>query len=61
MLYTSKGKDIPGGMAQKIEHAERKVASRRLQLEAKTAEREKIWEKYELDLERYRLLKADSK
>jgi hypothetical protein len=61
VLYTSKGKDIPGGMAQKIEHAERKVASRRLQLEAKTAEREKIWEKYELDLERYRLLKADSK
>jgi hypothetical protein len=60
LIYTSKGKDIPGGMAQKIEHAERKIANRTLQLEAKAAEREKIREKYELDLERYRLLKSAS-
>jgi hypothetical protein len=60
LIYTSKGKDIPGGMAQKIEHAERKLANRTVQLEAKRAEREKIREKYELDLERYRLLKSAS-
>jgi len=60
LIYTSKGKEIPGGMAQKIEHAERKIANRKLQLDAKTAEREKIREKYELDLERYRLLKSAS-
>jgi len=58
--YTSKGKKVPGGLAQKIEHFERKVASRTAQLEAKSAEREKIREKYELDLERYRLLKSAS-
>lgn len=60
LIYTSKGKDIPGGMAQKIEHAERKLANRTMQLEAKAEEREKIWQKYELDLERYRLLKSAS-
>jgi hypothetical protein len=58
--YTSKGKDVPGGLAQKIEHFERKIDSRTAQLEAKTAERDKIREKYELDLERYRLLKSAS-
>jgi predicted ATPase len=58
--YTSKGKDVPGGLAQKIEHFERKIDSRTAQLEAKTAERDKIREKYELDLERFRLLKSAS-
>jgi hypothetical protein len=58
--YTSKGKKVPGGMAQKIEHFERKIASRKDQLEAKIAERERIRGKYELDLERFRLLKSAS-
>ena len=58
--YTSKGKEIPGGLAQKIEHFERKIANRTAQLEAKTSEREKIRQKYELDLERFRLLKSAS-
>jgi hypothetical protein len=58
--YTSKGKQVPGGLAQKIEHFERKIANRTAQLEAKTAEREKIRQKYELDLERFRLLKSAS-
>jgi hypothetical protein len=58
--YTSKGKEVPGGLAQKIEHFDRKIENRTAQLEAKTAEREKIRQKYELDLERYRLLKSAS-
>lgn len=58
--YTSKGKQIPGGLAQKIEHSDRKIANRSAQLEAKIAEREKIRQKYELDLERFRLLKSAS-
>jgi len=58
--YTSKGKEIPGGLAQKIEHFERKITNRTAQLEAKTSEREKIRHKYELDLERFRLLKSAS-
>jgi len=58
--YTSQEKVIPGGLAQKIEHFDRKVASRTAQLEAKTMEREKIRQKYEFDLERFRLLKSAS-
>lgn len=58
--YTSQGKDIPGGLAQKIEHFSRKIENRTAQLEAKTMEREKIREKYEQDLDRYRLLKSAS-
>ena len=56
--YTSQGKEVPGGMAQKIEHFERKITSRTAQLDAKTSEREKIRERYELDLERFRHLKS---
>jgi hypothetical protein len=58
--YTSQGKPVPGGLAQKIEHFERKIGNRTEQLEAKIAERDKIREKYELDLERFRLLKSAS-
>jgi hypothetical protein len=58
--YTSKGEDVPGGLAQKIEHFERKINSRNIQLEAKTEEKEKIREKYEADLKRYRELKSAS-
>lgn len=58
--YLSKGKEVPGGLAQKIEFFEGRIISRNTQLEAKTLEKEKIREKYEADLERYRLLKAEN-
>jgi hypothetical protein len=56
--YTSKGNAVPGGLAQKIEHFERKVENRNAQMEAKQLEKEKIRQKYELDLERFRSLKS---
>ena len=43
-----------------FEFFERRLTSRNAQLEAKTEEKEKIREKYEADLERYRLLKAEN-
>jgi hypothetical protein len=58
--YTSKGKNVPGGLAQKIEHFERKVENRNAQMERKKLEKEKIRHKYELDLERFRSLKSAS-
>ena len=56
--FTSQGKEIPGGMAQKIEEFTRKIENRSAQLEQKMTEKEKINEQYELDLARYRELKA---
>ena len=58
--YISKGHDVPGGLAQKIEHFERKAESRNAQLKLKIAEKEKIRQKYDFDLERFRLLKSAS-
>lgn len=58
--YTSKGADIPGGLAQKIEHFQRKIESRNEQLQLKIDEKEKVRQRYELDLERFRLLKSAS-
>jgi hypothetical protein len=58
--YTSKGKQVPGGLAQKIEHFQRKIENRSAHLEAKEAEKNKISEKYSQDLERYQLLKSAS-
>ena len=58
--YLSKGKEVPGGLAQKIEFFEGRLVSRNAQLEAKIQEKEKIRQKYESDLERYRLLKAEN-
>jgi hypothetical protein len=58
--YISKGKEIPGGLAQKIEHFERKIESRDAQLQLKQAEKEKVRHKYEADLERFRLLRSAS-
>ena len=57
--YLSRGKEVPGGLAQKIEHFSRKKESRRAQLDSKMLEKEKINEQYEIDLARYRLLKAE--
>ena len=58
--YISQGKDVPGGLAQKIEHFERKVDSRYGHMKLKIAEKERIRQKYEFDLERFRLLKSAS-
>jgi len=58
-IYLSKGNEVPGGLAQKIEHFSRKKDSRRAQLDSKMLEKEKINEQYEIDLARYRLLKAE--
>ncbi len=58
--YVSQGKEIPGGLAQKIEHFERKIEIRNSQLAAKAEEKEKIRQKYELDLERFRTLMSAS-
>ena len=60
LSYTSKGKQVPGGLAQKIEHFQRKIESRNAHLESKEAEKNKISEKYNQDLERYQLLKSAS-
>jgi hypothetical protein len=58
--YISQGKEVPGGLAQKIEHFQRKIEIRNTQLAAKVEEKEKIRQKYELDLERFRSLSAAS-
>jgi hypothetical protein len=59
-IYLSKGREVPGGLAQKIEHFSRKKESRSAQLDSKMLEKEKINEQYEIDLARYRLLKAEA-
>ena len=58
--YVSQGKEVPGGLAQKIEHLERKIEIRNTQLLAKFEEKEKIRQKYELDLVRFRNLRSAS-
>jgi hypothetical protein len=58
--YLSQGKEVPGGLAQKIEHFTRKKESRQAQLDSKMLEKEKINEQYDIDLARYRLLKAEA-
>jgi len=58
--YTSKGKEIPGGLAQKIEHYQRKIERRNVQLESKEVEKDKISAKYNQDLERFQRLKSAS-
>jgi len=55
--YVSKNREIPGGLAQKIEHFTRKIASRTEQLNQKKTEKQKLVEQFEHDLERYRYLK----
>ena len=58
--YLSQGKEVPGGLAQKIEHFSRKIENRNAQLALKEAEKDKINEQFELDLARYRTLKSES-
>ena len=57
LTYVSKGEDIPGGLAQKIEHFTRKIVSRTDQLNLRKAEKQKVKEQFDLDLARYRFLK----
>ncbi len=56
--YTAQGKEIPGGLAQNIEHLSRKIENRDQQLQLKQVEKDKIDSQYEIDLARYRFLKA---
>jgi len=56
--YTSQGKEVPGGLAQNIEHLSRKIENRDYQLQLKQAEKDKINSQFEVDLARYRFLKA---
>lgn len=58
--YTSKGKDVPGGLAQKIEHFTRKIESRTDQLLLKVEEKDKINEQFDFDLARFRELKSEN-
>jgi hypothetical protein len=58
--YLSKSKEVPGGLAQKIEHFARKMELRNAQLELKITEKDKINERYKADLARFRLLKAEA-
>ena len=56
--YLANGKEVPGGLAQKIEHFERKVQTRSRQLELKLAEKAKISAKFDDDLARYQQLQV---
>ena len=58
--YLSKGKEVPGGLAQKIEFFESRLTSRNAQLEAKTDAKEQIRQKYDLDLAQAESLKAEN-
>ena len=55
--YTSKGEEIPGGLAQNIEESTRKIDNRERQLALKLGEKFKIEAQFEIDLARFRLLK----
>lgn len=55
-LYLSKGLDVPGGLAQNIEHFSNKLDNRRDQQLLKQFEKDKINQQFVQDLERYRLL-----
>jgi hypothetical protein len=57
--YLSKGKEVPGGLAQKIEHFARKIELRGAQLDLKKIEKVKFNARYAADLARFRLLKAE--
>ncbi len=58
-VYLSQGKEVPGGLAQKIEHFTRKIENREAQLELKLDEKARINARFDSDLERFRLLKSE--
>jgi hypothetical protein len=55
--YTSKGEEIPGGLAQNIEESTRKINNRERQLALKLGEKFKIEAQFEIDIARFRLLR----
>jgi len=57
LKYVSKGQEIPGGLAQQIEHFNRKPANRSEQLRLKEEEKRRINLQFDSDLKRYRFLK----
>lgn len=59
-IYLSQGKQVPGGLAQKIEHFTRKIDNRNAQLALKQSEKDKINGQFEVDLARYRELKSSA-
>jgi len=54
--YTDKGKEVPGGYAQKIEYSINKILSTQQQLDLKIKERDSVKQQYIEDLIRYREL-----
>ena len=58
--YLSKGKEVPGGLAQNIEFFTRKIENRKEQLRLKEEEKRKIDEQFDKDLERFRWLKSNA-
>ncbi len=57
--YTSKGLDVPGGLAQNIEESIRKINNREKQLQSKLAEKYKIQGQFDIDIARFRLLHSE--
>ncbi len=57
--YRSKNLEVPGGLAQNIEHFTRKIVSRKEQLRLKEEEKQEINTQFEHALERYRVLKSE--
>ena len=55
--YTSRGEEVPGGLAQNIEESIRKINNREKQLSLKLGEKFKIEAQFEIDIARFRLLK----
>lgn len=57
-IYLSQGKEVPGGLAQKIEQFTAKLEGRYKQLAQKEAEKAKINQQFEIDMARFRYLKS---
>ena len=57
--YTSKGQEVPGGLAQNIEESARKINNREKQLQLKLEEKYKIQGQFEIDIARFRLLHSE--
>jgi hypothetical protein len=57
--YTSKGRKVPGGLAQNIEESVRKIDNREKQLQVKLEEKYKIQKQFEIDVARFRLLHSE--
>jgi hypothetical protein len=54
--WISKDREVPGGLAQKIEHQTRKIETREDVLLLKYNEKQKIIDQFEADILRYRIL-----